>query len=147
MKSGGRSTQGEGGLGVGRLRLRSLLVVAEVAISIMLLVGAGLLIRSFVRLQKVSPGFDPDSVISMRLGPTARQFQNRDEAVAFFRGMNDSLSSVPGVTMRGAVSSLPFTSSVGWGSINVEGWTPQPGRSCRLINRPQLRTISDDKIR
>jgi predicted permease len=135
MKSGGRNTQGEGGLGVGRLRLRSLLVVAEVAISIMLLVGAGLLIRSFVRLQQVSPGFDPDSVISMRLGPTARQFQNRDEAVAFFRGMNDALSAVPGVTMRGAVSSLPFTSSVGWGSINVEGWTPQPGQELQVDQR------------
>jgi predicted permease len=135
MKAGGRNTQGEGGLGVSRLRLRSLLVVAEVAISIMLLVGAGLLIRSFVRLQKVSPGFDPDSVISMRLGPTARQFQNRDEAVAFFRGMNDALAAVPGVTMRGAVSSLPFTSSVGWGSINVEGWTPQPGQELQVDQR------------
>jgi len=135
MKAGGRSAQGEGGLGVSRLRLRSLLVVAEVAISIMLLVGAGLLIRSFVRLQQVSPGFDPESVISMRLGPTARQFQNRDEAVAFFRGMNEALSAVPGVSMRGAVSSLPFTSSVGWGSINVEGWTPQPGQELQVDQR------------
>jgi len=111
------------------------LVVAEVAISIMLLIGAGLLIRSFVRLQQVSPGFDPESVISMRLGPTARQFQNRDQAVAFFRGMNEALAAVPGVTMRGAVSSLPFTSSVGWGSINVEGWTPQPGQELQVDQR------------
>jgi putative ABC transport system permease protein len=88
-----------------------------------------------VRLQKVSPGFEPESVISMRLGPTARQFQNRDEAVAFFRGMNDALSAVPGVVMRGAVSSLPFTSSVGWGSINVEGWTPQPGQELQVDQR------------
>src|SRR5262245_36567748 len=135
MKVGGRTTQGEGGLGVSRLRLRSLLVVAEVAISIMLLVGAGLLIRSFVRLQKVSPGFEADGVISMRLGPTSRQFQNRDQAVAFFRGMHDALAAIPGVTTRGAVSSLPFTSSVGWGSINVEGWTLQPGQELQVDQR------------
>ena len=60
MKAGGRNTQGEGGFGSSRRRLRSLLVVAEVAISLMLLVGAGLLMRSFVRLQNVSPGFEPD---------------------------------------------------------------------------------------
>jgi predicted permease len=136
MKAGGRNTQGDGGLGGSRRRLRSLLVVAEVAISLMLLVGAGLLIRSFVRLQKVSPGFDPGGVISMRLGGTARNFQNRDEAISsYFRPLSEALAAVPGVTMRGAVSSLPFTSSVGWGSINVEGWTPQPGQELQVDQR------------
>jgi predicted permease len=132
MKAGGRHTQGDGGLGSGRRRLRGLLVVAEVAISLMLLVGAGLLIRSFARLQQVSPGFDPTGVISMRLGPSAKQFQNRDEAVGFYRPYNEALAAVPGVTLRGAVTSLPFTSSVGWGTINVEGWTPQPGQELQV---------------
>ncbi len=68
LKAGGRNTQGEGGFGSKRQRLRSLLVVSELAFSLMLLIGAGLLIRSFVRLQSVSPGFNPDHVISMRLG-------------------------------------------------------------------------------
>ena len=132
MKAGGRSTQGEGGFGSARRRLRSLLVVGEVAVSVMLLIGAGLLVRSFVRLQQVSPGFDPEGVVSMRIGSSARQFANREESLEFYRALGDAIAAVPGVTMRGAVSSLPFTSSVGWGSINVEGWTPQPGQELQV---------------
>jgi len=128
LKTGGRNTQGEGGLGSSRRRLRSLLVAGEVAMSVVLLVGAGLLIRSFVRLQNVSPGFDPSGVVSMRLGATARHFANRDAALAYYATFGEQLASVPGVKERGAVSPLPFTSSVGWGMINVEGFTPQPGQ-------------------
>ena len=135
LKAGGRNTQGDGGLGGSRRRLRSLLVVGEVAISMVLLVAAGLLIRSFVRLQSVSPGFDPEGVVSMRLGVSARQFENRDAAVAYFATFGDRLASVPGVKERGAVSALPFTSSVGWGSINVEGWTPEPGQELQVDQR------------
>jgi predicted permease len=135
LKSGGRNTQGDGGLGSSRRRLRSLLVVGEVAISMVLLVGAGLLIRSFVRLQSVSPGFHPEGVVSMRLGSSARQFENRDAAVAYYATFGDQLASVPGVKERGAVSALPFTSSVGWGTINVEGWTPEPGQELQVDQR------------
>jgi predicted permease len=134
LKSGGRNTQGEGGLS-SRRRLRGFLVAGEVAISMMLLVGAGLLIRSFVRLQDVSPGFDPTGVISMRLGTSSRQFENRDAAVAYFATFGEQLASVPGVKERGAVSALPFTSSVGWGGINVEGWTPEPGQELQVDQR------------
>jgi putative ABC transport system permease protein len=135
MKAGGRNTQGEGGLGSSRGRLRGLLVVAEVAISLVLLIGAGLLIRSFVQLQRVSPGFEPAGVVSMRVGGTARQLPNRDEAVAYYRPINDALAAVPGVQARGFVTALPFTASVGWGSINVEGWTPQPGQELQVDQR------------
>ena len=132
LKAGGRNTQGEGGLGFSRRRLRSFLVAGEVAMSLLLLVGAALLIRSFVRLQNVSPGFDPTGIISMRLGSTARRFANRDAAFAYYANFDEQLSSVPGVKERGAVSVLPFTSSVGWGQINVEGWTPEPGHELQV---------------
>jgi predicted permease len=135
MKAGGRSAQGEGGFGSSRRRLRSLLVVAEVAISLMLLIGAGLLVRSFIRLQNVSPGFEADGVVSMRLGSTTRPFADREAALAFFRPFGEALASVPGVSSRGAVSALPFTASVGWGSINIEGWTPQPGQELQVDQR------------
>jgi putative ABC transport system permease protein len=135
LKAGGRNTQGEGGLGSSRRRLRGLLVAAEVAISIVLLVGAGLLIRSFVRLQSVSPGFDPEGVISMRIAASGHQFANRDAVVAYYSTLSEQLAHVPGVTERGAVSALPFTSSVGWGQINVEGWTPEPGQELQVDQR------------
>ena len=135
MKAGGRNTQGEGGFGSSRRRLRSLLVVAEVAISLILLIGAGLLLRSFVRLQNVSPGFDPEGVISLRLGASTRQFTDREASLAYYRPFGEALAAGPGVQMRGAVSALPFTSSVGWGSINVEGWTPQAGEELQVDQR------------
>jgi predicted permease len=135
LKSGGRSTQGDGGFRTSRHRLRSLLVVAELAFSLMLLIGAGLLIRSFVRLQSVSPGFNPDRVISMRLGESGRRFRNPDEAVQLYRRLDQRISSLPGVKAQGSVSSLPFTSSVGWGGIDVEGFTPQPGQELQVDQR------------
>jgi predicted permease len=131
LKAGGRNTQGDGGFGSARKRLRTLLVVSEVALSLMLLIGAGLLVRSFVRLQNVPPGFNADGVISMRVG-VGRQFPNREAANAFHREIGNRIAAVPGVKVRGAISSLPFTSSVGWGSIGVEGFTPQPGQELQV---------------
>jgi predicted permease len=135
LKSGGRSTQGDGGFSLSRHRLRGLLVVSELALSLMLLIGAGLLIRSFVRLGQVSPGFNPDHVISMRLGDGSRTFKDRDAALQFFKQRDESIAGVPGVTAQGSVSSLPFTSSVGWGGINVEGFIPQPGQELQVDQR------------
>jgi predicted permease len=135
LKAGGRSGQGDAGIGGSRYHLRSLLVVSELAFSLILLVGAGLLIRSFVRLQSVSPGFNPDRVISMRIGESGLQFENRDARVEFVRSMGRKISAVPGVTARGGVSVLPFTSSIGWGGIDIEGFTPQPGQELQVDQR------------
>jgi putative ABC transport system permease protein len=134
LKHGGRSGRSEGGFG-SRWRLRSLLIVAEVAFSLMLLIGAGLLVRSFIQLQRVPPGFNPDHVISMRLGASGRQFANNVDAAEFRRQIGDQIARIPGISARGAVSVLPFTTGVGWGGINVEGWTPQPGQELQVDQR------------
>ena len=143
LKAGGRSGQGDGGFGSGRFRLRSLLVVSELALALMLLIGAGLLVRSFMRLQEVSPGFNPDRVISMRLGSSGRRFETPQASNAFFREVSERIANVPGVTARGSVSTLPFTSAVGWGSINVEGFQPQPGQELQV----DIRGASPDYFR
>ena len=110
-------------------------MVSEVAFSLMLLIGAGLLLRSFVALQGVSPGFNPENVISMRLGASGRQFEQREAAIEFYRQIGERIAAVPGVTARGAVTALPFTAAVGWGSINVEGFIPQPGQELQVDQR------------
>ena len=84
LKAGGRSGQSEGGLGVTRHRLCGLLVVSELALSLMLLIGAGLLIRSFVRLQTVPPGFTTDHVISMRVAANGPRYREDKAVVQFY---------------------------------------------------------------
>ena len=101
-------------------------MIAELAISLPLLAGAGLLVRSFVRLVSVPPGFNPANVISMEIPTHGPRYKDRTERVQFFQALGDKLNRLPGVTMQGAVSSLPLTSSVGWGGFKVEGYVPPP---------------------
>jgi len=124
LRSGGRSTQGDGGFASGsRNRLRGVLVISELALSLMLLIGAGLLIRSFVRLEGVPAGFNPGHVISMRVSANGPKYRDEKAAAQFYRELGDNIMRLPGVKSQGGVSALPFTPSVGWGSIEVEGYT------------------------
>jgi predicted permease len=148
LKSGGRSGHSDGGLRLARNRLRGLLVVSELALSLMLLIGAGLLIRSFVRLQNVPPGFATDHILTMQVavpGP-----QSRAEIPAFrkmlgrfHQEIGDRISRLAGVKSEGLVSALPLTGTVGWGEINVEGYTPLPGQELQV----DMRAASIDYFR
>ena len=128
LKSGGRSGQTDGGLRVSRHGLRGILVAAEVALSLMLLIGAGLLIRSFVRLQNVPPGFAADHVLTMQVAATGQKYRQDKAVIEFYKEISDRIARLPGVIAQGQVSVLPLTGAVGWGGINVEGYTPQPGQ-------------------
>lgn len=125
LKSGARSSAGSG-LSVKRDRLRGALVIAELAISLPLLACAGLLVRSFIHLLNVPPGFTPDHVISMQIAAEGPRFQTHTQTVAFYKQLVDRVSKLPGVTMAGTVSALPLTPSVGWGGLQVEGYVPPP---------------------
>jgi predicted permease len=129
LKSGGRSSQGAGGLNPGRHRLRALLVVAELGLSLMLLIGAGLLVRSFIRLGQVSPGFNPEGVISMRLNVIGAKYRRpspdvEHPIVALYRRIGERISRLPGVQAEGATSVLPLTASISWGGVEIENYTP-----------------------
>jgi putative ABC transport system permease protein len=104
LKEGGRGSS-EGGR---RLRLRGALVVAEVAIALVLLVGAGLLIRSFTRLQQVSPGFQPQGAVALSLSLSPKRYGEAAQRVAFVQHAVNQLASLPGVTSVGASQATPF---------------------------------------
>jgi predicted permease len=148
LKAGGRSGRSDGGLRLARNRLRGLLVVSELALSLMLLTGAGLLIRSFVRLQSVPPGFATNHILSMQVavnGPQSRQeipvFRKR--LARFHQEIGDRIVHLPGVKTEGLVSALPLTGSIGWGQINVEGYRPLPGQELQV----DMRAASTDYFR
>jgi predicted permease len=143
LKVGGRIGQSDGGLYLRRHRLRSLLVISELAFSLMLLVGAGLLIHSFVRLQNVGPGFTTDRVLTMQIAANDPKYRDDKAAVNFYREIDGGVARLPGVTAEGVVSVLPLTGSVGWGGIKVEGYAPPPGQELQV----DLRTASTDYFR
>ncbi|HUD99746.1 MAG TPA: ABC transporter permease [Bryobacteraceae bacterium] len=132
LKSGGRSGQTDGGLLVSRHRLRGLLVVSELALSLMLLIGAGLLIRSFVRLQNVPPGFAVDHVLTMQIVANGPKYRDDKVVVQFYREIGERIKHLPGVLTEGLATPLPLTGGVGWGGINVEGYTPPPGQELQV---------------
>jgi predicted permease len=135
LKSGGRSGQIDGGLRLARNRLRGLLVASELAFSLMLLIGAGLLIRSFVRLQSVPPGFTTDHVLSMQVEASDPTYRDEKTIVRFYQEIGDRITHLPGVKSEGLVSALPLTGTVGGGRINVEGYTPPAGQELQVDGR------------
>lgn len=143
LKAGGRTGQSEGGLYLRRRRLRGLLVISELALSLMLVAGAGLLVRSFVRLQNVPPGFNAEHVLTLQVAATGPKYREDRALSNFYLDVENRISRLPGVAAEGFVSVLPLTGSVGWGRINVEGYTPPPGQELQV----DLRTASADYFR
>lgn len=132
LKAGGRSGQSDSGLRIARHQLRGLLVVSEIALSLILLVGAGLLIRSFMRLQKVQPGFSTDHVLTMEVAVTGPTYKKDEAVIGFYREIGNRISHLPGSISEGEVSTLPLTGTVGWGHIEVEGYTAPPGQELQV---------------
>jgi predicted permease len=135
LKAGGRSGQSSGGLHLKRHHLRGLLVVSELAFSLILLIGAGLLVRSFVRLQSVAPGFTTDHVLTMQVAANDPKYRKDKALASFWREIETRIAHLPGVVAGGAVSALPLTGSVGWGGVHVEGYTPPPGQELQVDER------------
>ncbi|HVG29351.1 MAG TPA: ABC transporter permease [Pyrinomonadaceae bacterium] len=122
LKEGGRGSAG------GHRRLRDALVVAEISLSLILLVGAGLLIRSFARVQQVQPGFDTRGVVSMRLSVAGTSYAG-ERAIAFYQQLLERVRHLPGIESAGATSILPLGGGIGWGGITIEGYVPATGQS------------------
>jgi predicted permease len=122
--SGGLWGRGQG--------FRHALVVAELALSVALLIGAGLLVRSFVGLQRVPPGFNPRGVLTFELSMAGRKYADASKVLNTYKELWSTLNTTPGVVAAGGVSSLPLSNMMAWGPITVEGRTPAAGE--KFIN-------------
>ena len=116
LKEGGRA--GKAGM---RRGARGLLVVAEVALAVVLLIGAGLLIRSFLHLQQVNPGFQPANVLALQFSLPTLKYAERPQRDAFTRQMLEQVRALPGVKSAAAITVLPMSGQDQSGSFSIEG--------------------------
>jgi putative ABC transport system permease protein len=131
LKEGGR-TSGT----ATRARLRGALVVSQVALALMLLVGAGLLLRSLHRLQSVDPGFDPRHLVTFNLTPPMAGYGDIAKRTRLFEDVLARLAARPGVAAVGATSELPFGTGSVYHNFVIDGRPPlEPGREPEIYNR------------
>ena len=120
----------------GSHRLTNLLVIGEMALSLILLICAGLLIRSFLRVERVEPGFSAKNVLSLRVSVVGTDYVDRSRRVIFFQQLLDRIRQIPGVESVGTASVLPLSGSNNWGSITIEGYEPaESGQNKILADR------------
>jgi putative ABC transport system permease protein len=124
LKEGGRTGAADAS---GRI-VRRALVVGEVALALTLLVGAGLLIKSVARLQRVQPGFNPDNLLTFNIALPRVKYTSDTARVQFFDQALARIAEVPGVVAVGGTDVMPFGPSWSTGSFNIEGHTPGPSQ-------------------
>ncbi|MGH9842369.1 MAG: hypothetical protein ACREEM_26780 [Blastocatellia bacterium] len=107
-----------------RNRTRNLLVVLETAIAVVLLVGAGLLIRSLVRLQNVHPGFEAENVLTLRIDLSEKKYDRPEKSAAFFSQLETRVSALPGVEAVGMTTELPLSGQPNDTGFTVAGRPP-----------------------
>jgi putative ABC transport system permease protein len=136
--------EGGGGSGVATNRARSMVVVAEIALAVVLLIGAGLMIRTLWNIQHVQLGFDPRDVVTAQIVLPSARYPQREEMTRFFQQLSERVRALPGVQAVGAISRLPLTGGYGSTSIAIEG-------RAEMINllpqaRPRIypRTVTPD---
>jgi putative ABC transport system permease protein len=141
LKEGGRGTS----VSFRRFSLRSVLLVSEVALSLTLLIGAGLMINSFTRLLQVDPGFDPRGVQTMQIALPQSKYAEIQQRAFFFEQALERIRRLPGVQSAGMTSALPLTFNPDFG-FTIEGRTPSapgdtPQTRWRAISHDYLRTM------
>jgi putative ABC transport system permease protein len=125
-------------------RTRKALVISEVALSLILLVGAGLMIRSFWKLQRVDPGFDTSNTLTMSLGLSPIKYPDAQQQAAFFDRVLAQVSSLPGVVSAGTTTTLPLEGSGSTQPFTIEG---QPAAAVAEQPTARMRYISPDYFR
>ena len=148
LKQGlGRTDSDSGGHGT-----RGILVIAEVALSLVLLFGAGLMIRSFQRLQRVNPGFDADNVMTMTLSVAGAKFPSATQQTAFYEQVLQRVRSLPGVESAGIIDDVPLNGNGSHQPIAIEGhpvqaMADQPEVDVRLASTGYMHSMRIPVVR
>jgi putative ABC transport system permease protein len=136
----------EGGLqgtaGAARQRLRRLLVVVEMALAVVLLVGAGLMIRSLQALERIDVGFRPEGVLTLRLSLPSAPYDTPERIVDFYQQLLRRVRSLPGVEHAALIRSLPLSDSIGDWGLDIEGFEESPGN----MAKGDWQVVSDDAV-
>jgi predicted permease len=126
LREGGRSAVGTSAFGLGHQQLRKLLIAGEIALSLVLLIGAGLLVRSYERITNANPGFDAANVLSLRTALPGFKYKTPEAVIGFYKQLEDRIAALPGVQYVGSNYLLPLSSvALGWEPITVEGYVPK----------------------
>jgi len=136
----------------GRQRLRSALVVTEIAVAMLLLVGAGLLVRSLLQVQQLETGFRPQGLMSASLSLPRTIYASDEKQAAFFTALEDQLKNLPGVSSAAVAEALPFDNNGGSSSFNIIGKTvapedPGPHGNIRMISPDYFSTLGIPLVR
>ena len=131
-ESGTRLTAGSA-----RARIRSVLVIAEMALALMLLAGAGLLVRSFVSVREIDPGFNAKNLLTAFVMLPPSKYPEPRRQAAFFREVVDHIASIPGVESAAGADSAPMLSNDA-GPVSIEGHEPRPGEMEIHAERPKI---------
>jgi putative ABC transport system permease protein len=149
LKEGGRSSA-EGARGG---RLRNALAVAEVALALVLLIGAGLMVRSFMRLQQVNAGFNPQRVLTAGLFLPGSKYKEGPQIVGFYEELLGKLAALPGVESVGAIDTLPLSGGGNVLSFVIDGRPPlqptdnTPDAEYRVVTPDYFRTMGIPLLR
>lgn len=119
-------------------RVRSLLVVVQIALAVVLVVSAALFVRTFQAVQAVDPGFRPDGVLSFRVGLPPNRYGNQDLINTFSRQLEAKLATLPGVSHAGAISHLPFDNVPNWSTT----WLTERGADDSQARRADARAVT-----
>jgi len=140
LKEGARGSTG----GSRANRVRSMLVISEVALSLVLLIGAGLMIRSFMQLMNVSPGFNPQNVLTMQIFLPQTKYSRGTDQAAFFKQVISRVEALPGVESVGAITHLPLSGMEESGNFSIES---RPSQSFDVGTTADMRAISTNYFR
>ena len=127
LREGGQNAT----IGGRRQRLRGILVTVEVALAVVLVMGAGLMVRSLVALGDVDLGFNPERVLTMSVSVPAAKYDTPEKVVRFFQQLMERVNAVPGVESAGVVRALPLATTIGDYGLDVDGFEEGPGRNAK----------------